>query len=207
MPRHRPGSLHQSNKRFKSKHASKGALKERNSGKVERSTGGGPKHQSTAAAQQKLNRKNAARMAQQRLRQQRVDQLRIFQGRSGAPRICAVIPLCADVSASRVVNDLFNDQVRAGMDCDITSDNRHRILDLTSRFKQKLQFIELDRPHDSTFYKHFLSVLDACKVADCVLFVVSAREDVDEYGKLLITAIRAQGVPSSLAIAEVGLHF
>jgi len=58
---------------------------------------------SSNAAQTRLNRKNAAKQAQQTKRQALVAATRVFSGVDGAPRIVAVIPLCPDVDAKQVV--------------------------------------------------------------------------------------------------------
>jgi hypothetical protein len=73
------------------------------------------------------------------------------------------------------------------------------------QFKQRqrvqLQLMPLSRSVGD--YAHFVDVLDACKVADFVLFLLSAKEEVDQFGLDLLAAIRAQGLPSSLAIVQV----
>ena len=65
---HRPGTLHQTNKPFKSKHSSKGQVKETSRGRVERAHAKGPKsHQ-----QNKADRRNAAKQLQRAKREVRV---------------------------------------------------------------------------------------------------------------------------------------
>lgn len=102
--RHRSGGLKQSNKPFKSKHASKNALKEKskgmcrkkplngrlcsrdltvNLGKINRTSikqrGQGPSN--------KADRRHAARVAQQKKRSEVYETTRVFEGRDGAPKI------------------------------------------------------------------------------------------------------------------------
>ena len=40
------------------------------------------------------------------------------------------------------------------------------------------------------------AVLDIAKVADVLLLVASAEHGVDEFGKLLVSCIKAQGTPA-----------
>ena len=60
-------------------------------------------HSTAAAAQLRVNRKNAAKQAQLRKRQELVNATRLFNGTDGTPRIVAVVPLTSDVSARSVV--------------------------------------------------------------------------------------------------------
>lgn len=63
------------------------------------------------------------------------------------------------------------------------------------RFKQKLQYII---PQD----RDFRTALDACKVADFVIFILSAIEEVDEYGETLLRAIESQGISNVSTIVQ-----
>ena len=65
------------------------------------------------------------------------------------------------------------------------------------RFKQKIQFVLLER--------NFIDILDACKVADYILFVISAEVEVDKFGELCLRAIQSQGPPTVITTAMVGL--
>lgn len=61
----------------------------------------------------------------------------------------------------------------------------------TDRFKQKLQFVPLQR--------NYIDIMDAAKVADFILFVMSAVEEVDKFGEMVLAGIQSQGVPSVVA--------
>jgi pre-rRNA-processing protein TSR1 len=63
------------------------------------------------------------------------------------------------------------------------------------QFKQKMQLIPTNR--------HLLEILDAAKVADMILFVLSAEEEVDKFGELCMTTLRSQGIPSTLSFVQV----
>jgi pre-rRNA-processing protein TSR1 len=47
-----------------------------------------------------------------------------------------------------------------------------------------------------------LDVLDAVKLCDFAVFVVSAKEEVDKFGELLLSSILAQGLPQSLCVIQ-----
>ena len=60
------------------------------------------------------------------------------------------------------------------------------------RFKTSLQFFHLP-------YRNLYAALDACKVADYVLFVLSPSVEVDAWGDMLLRALQAQGLPHVVA--------
>jgi pre-rRNA-processing protein TSR1 len=63
------------------------------------------------------------------------------------------------------------------------------------RFKQKIQWIVLKRD--------LFPVLDACKVADFVVLVLSANREVDEHGELILRSIEAQGISNAIPVVQV----
>jgi pre-rRNA-processing protein TSR1 len=65
----------------------------------------------------------------------------------------------------------------------------HRV----ERFKTSLQFITVP-------YKLFYAALDACKVADYVLFILSSVVEVDNWGDTLLRTLQAQGLPSVVSV-------
>lgn len=74
------------------------------------------------------------------------------------------------------------------------SDDPH--LDLSrraERFKTSLQFITLP-------YRNFYATLDACKVADYVVFALSSEVEVDTWGDTLLRALQAQGLPEVITV-------
>ncbi|KAJ1551509.1 hypothetical protein HK096_009670 [Nowakowskiella sp. JEL0078] len=177
---HRSGSK-QSNKTFKSRHATKGQNKAKSKGKVDTTSKIVPPK--SVYSQNKANRKNQAKLLQQKKREELISSNRLFMGASGAPKIVAIIPLCPDIISQDVVKSFFDSM---GMDFPIQ--NGPIVLNIVDRFKQKLQFIPLKR--------NLFDILDAVKVADYVLFVVSASVEVDKFGDLCIATIKSQGIPS-----------
>ncbi|KAF9944828.1 hypothetical protein BGZ72_001917 [Mortierella alpina] len=173
--------LKQQNKPFKSKHLSKSSLRDKAKGKVERVS---IKHQSSKGLSNRTDRRNTARLLQQKKREELFRKTKIFDGKNGTPKVVAVVALCADVSADDAVRKLFAsvDQVPA---------NSGPVLMTTDRFKQKLQFIPLQR--------NYIDIMDAAKVADFIFFVMSAVEEVDKFGEMVLSGIQSQGVPSVVA--------
>ncbi|KAG0100718.1 hypothetical protein BGZ93_006603 [Podila epicladia] len=170
--------LKQANKPFKSKHQTSRSLRDKAKGKVERVS---VKTQSTRGFSNRTDRRNAARLLQQKKREELFRKTKIFDGKNGTPKVVAVVPLCPDVSAEDAVANLFAsvDQVPA---------NKGAVLMTSDRFKQKLQFIPLQR--------NYIDIMDAAKVADFIVFVMSAVEEVDKFGLMVLSGIQSQGVPS-----------
>lgn len=162
----------------------------------------------TAAAQSRLNRRNTAKQVQVRKRQALIAATRIFNGVDGAPRIVAVIPLCNDLRSRDAVEALARS---LDIDCSSCPDAglwrmkyaapSLRLSFLSSdilsyraeRFKTSLQFSLLP-------YRSLYAALDACKVADYVVFTLSAVEEVGEWGDLLLRCLQAQGLPEVVTI-------
>ena len=67
---------------------------------------------------------------------------------------------------------------------------RHRNRDChrAERFKTSVQFLSLR-------YGDVFSALDACRVADYVVFVLSSSVEVDKRGDTLLRTLQAQGLP------------
>ena len=63
------------------------------------------------------------------------------------------------------------------------------------RFKQNLQYLCPGRD--------LFQVLDNCRVADYVLFVISSEGEVDERGELLLRSIENQGIPTAYTAVQV----
>ncbi|EPT04631.1 hypothetical protein FOMPIDRAFT_1034765 [Fomitopsis schrenkii] len=186
---HRP-SLKQQNKPFKSKHSTKGSLKEAAKGKVTRQS---PKttHASNVAAQTRLNRRNNSKQAQTKKRQELISATRIFNGVDGAPRIVAIVPLTDDASAQEVAVTLAQsvDPSAEGP----SNDGAWKLG--ADRFKTSLQFIPLP-------YKQLYATLDACKAADYVVFVLSSNVEVDAWGDTLLRTLQAQGLPEVVTVVS-----
>ncbi|KAI0929943.1 hypothetical protein AcV5_006777 [Taiwanofungus camphoratus] len=186
---HRP-TLKQQNKRFKSKHSTKGSLKEAAKGRLARqSLRTAPT--SNAAAQSRLNRRNNAKQTQVKKRQALISATRLFSGVDGAPRIIAIVPLTDDVLATNVASALAESLGASAEERLESGVWRLR----AERFKTSLQFIPLP-------YKHIYATLDACKAADYVVFALSPNVEVDTWGDTLLRTLQAQGLPGVVTVVS-----
>ncbi|KAG1459953.1 hypothetical protein G6F46_006023 [Rhizopus delemar] len=186
MHRHRPGSLHQSNKPFKSRHASKGALKEVSKGKVNRASvkQGGLKTLS------KTDRRHAAKILQQKKREEITRTSRIFEGRQGAPKIVPVLPLCPDSEVDSAISALYRS---LGQEVPKNALEEPTVLHV-ERFKQKIQLVPLKR--------NFLDILDAFKVADFGILLMSSDVEVDKFGINCLLGILNQGLVNVVPVVQ-----
>ena len=149
----------------------------------------------------KLDRRNQAKQKRLASRHAHLDAASVFAGKHGAPRIVAVVPLSDRVDGVQVVKSLA-----AGADVEIdvkvvkssiAAEGRIRVE--FERFKQRLQFV-LGRADT-------ISVLDTCRLADFVLFVISP-EDVllDEWAQELLKVVESQGVSNVLVAIQVMMN-
>lgn len=180
-------------------------------GKVDDTSASGARRTGHQQMMSKIDRRNKARQIQSNKQRDHERETRIFKGRDAAPRIVAVVPLCDDVSSSRAVQQLLKsldiaaDVPETGIfttwcvrplvchfeaSCCLLG---HRI----ERFKQRIQWVVMR--------KDLLAVLDGCKAADFVLFVVSANTEVDSFGESIIRGVEAQGVSTTVVAVQVSL--
>lgn len=136
----------------------------------------------------KLDRRNQNKQRQQAKFQERQKENSVFNGRDGAPRNVAVIPLCADADAAEAVRSL-NTSIDIEQDISLGT-NRVPI----DRFKQKLQYVAL--PRDLT------ACLDAARVADFVVLVLSADVEVDDIGELILRSVESQGLTTLFTVVQ-----
>ncbi|KAI9499343.1 hypothetical protein BDB00DRAFT_880972 [Zychaea mexicana] len=183
--RHRPGRLHQSNKPFKSRHASKGSLREKSKGKVNRTA----IKRSGVRTVGKVDRRNAAKLEQQRKREELTRTHRIFEGRHGAPKIVPVLSLCPDTDVHVAIASLYRSLGQEPPSTPYESS----ILNV-ERFKQKLQLVPLRR--------NFVDVMDAFKVADMAILLLSAEVEVDQFGINCLLGVLNQGLVSVTPVVQ-----
>ncbi|PLB40217.1 small subunit rRNA maturation protein TSR1 [Aspergillus candidus] len=185
---HHRSTTKSANKSYKPRHASKGTLKDREKGKVERSERGTRKtpHQQLMS---KLDRRNQARQRQQVKHQEKAQTVSVFAGQHGAPRHVAIVPLTPDIDIPAVVRSL-NESVDASSDMSDDSVSRVHI----ARFRQSLQYIPAK--YD------LMNALDVCRMADFVVFVLSAEEEVDEEGEMLLRSVEGQGISNVVALVQ-----
>ncbi|KAF2689109.1 DUF663-domain-containing protein [Lentithecium fluviatile CBS 122367] len=185
---HHRSTTKQPQKSFKSRHASKSALKELSKGKVEGFERGSRKtpHQQVMS---KFDRRNRAKQMRLNKDHEHAKATNVFAGKDGAARIVAVIPLCKDVSAAGAVRSL-NTSLEVEEDVPDVGWTCVRV----DRFKQKIQYL--------TVRRDLLASLDACRIADFVVFVLSADEEVDKEGELILKAVESQGISNCFTVVQ-----
>ena len=177
-----------SHKPFKSRHATKGMIKDLTKGKI----GGYQKGSRKTPHQQvmsKMDRRNQAAQKRQVKHQENVKSASVFAGQHGAPRIVAVVPLSQDVDARDAVHKLNRG---LDLDVDVAAVGSTRIK--VDRFKQTIEYVPVDFG--------MLTALDSCRVADFVIFVMSPNEEVGDQGELMLKAIENQGVSNVLTMVQ-----
>lgn len=187
---HHRATTKTTHKAYKPRFTSKNALRDRSKGRVESAERG---HRKTPHQQvmSKFDKKNQAK--QRRLaRQETHDRARsIFNGKDGAARVVAVVPLSSDIDASVAIEKL-NASLEIGHQPHMPKD-----CFTVDRFKQKLHYVPVARD--------ISAAMDACRVADYVLCLLSAKEEVDELGELMLKSIETQGV-SNIYTAATDLN-
>lgn len=136
----------------------------------------------------KLDRRNQAKQRQATKHKEHLKEGSVFAGRDGAPRNVAVIPLCADSDAIAAVRCL-NQSV--DLDQEVALGTTRAPVD---RFKQKVQYVAL--PRDLT------ACLDAARVADFVVLILSADVEVDDLGELILRSVESQGLSTLFTVVQ-----
>ncbi|KAI0381527.1 DUF663-domain-containing protein [Hypomontagnella monticulosa] len=171
-------------KSFKSKKATKGALRDQAKGKVPNERRKTP-HQQVMS---KFDRRNQAKQRQLAKHREHQKETSVFSGRDGAPRIVAVVPLCTDIDVPAAISNL-----NGSLDIESeVSETSFRVS--VDRFKQKLQYVPVNR--DLT------ACIDAARVADYVVFVLSSEVEVDALGELIIRSIENQGMSTLFTVVQ-----
>lgn len=136
----------------------------------------------------KLDRRNQAKQRQMNKAREHQSETSVFVGKDGAPRNVAVIPLCADSDAAAAIQSL-NGSV------DIEAEAHDGPLRVSvDRFKQKLQYIPLTRDLNTC--------LDAARVADFIVLVLSADVEVDDLGELILRSVESQGMSTLFTVVQ-----
>lgn len=175
-------------KAFKSRHSTKGSIKDLLKGKIE----DGEKRNRKSLHQQvmsKIERRHHARQLKQLKHRDNIKSTSVFSGQNGAPRIVAVIPLCEN-NDSRLAVRKLNQEIGIQQEIFTTGPSRVRV----DRFKQNITYVPVSRD--------LLSALDACRVADFVILLLSPTQDAGEEGELLLRAIEGQGVSNVLTMVQ-----
>ncbi|PQE07263.1 hypothetical protein CJF31_00004963 [Rutstroemia sp. NJR-2017a BVV2] len=175
-----------SHKSFKSRKATKGALKEISKGKVQDLSHRKTPHQQLMS---KFDRRNQARQKQQLKHKEHLRDLNVFHGKDGAPRIVALVPLCDDVNAAEAVRSLTG-----SVDTTVDVPEEGVVRADIDRFKQKIQYIITK--------KELFACMNAGRVSDFVVFILSPEQEVDELGELIIRSVESQGLSTTLTVVQ-----
>ncbi|KAI6355635.1 hypothetical protein MCOR25_008130 [Pyricularia grisea] len=174
---HRP-TTKVGNKPFKSRKATKGAIRTLAKGKVP--TEKGQRKTQHQQVMSKLDRRNQSRQKLLNKQREHRSDNQVFAGRDGAPRNVAVIPLCADGDAADAIRSL---NLSLDIEAEVSPGCTRVSVD---RFKQKLAYFPVARD--------LATCLDAARVADFVILVLSAEVEVDQLGELILRSVESQGV-------------
>ncbi|KLJ10910.1 hypothetical protein EMPG_13763 [Blastomyces silverae] len=186
VPHHHRNTTKSLNKTFKSKHLSKGALKDLSKGKIDERGSRKTPHQQLMS---KLDRRNQARQKQRLKHQNKSESVSIFSGQNAASRHVAVIPLADTVDTDAAIRSL-----NESLDISETDIQGHTCRVRIERFKQNILYLPTK--------KDLISALDACRLADFVIFILPADDTLDEGAELMLRAIEGQGISNMLAVTQ-----
>ncbi|KAL8670584.1 MAG: hypothetical protein Q9168_004877, partial [Polycauliona sp. 1 TL-2023] len=174
-------------KPFKSRHATKSYIKELTKGKVDRDRGSRKTpHQQVMS---KIDRRNQAKQIRQIKHKENIKSTTVFAGHDGAPRIIAVLPLCDDCDATAAIQKL-NQSVMPDSPLPVEGPLRLRV----ERFGQSVLYVPVKRD--------LVAAINAGRVADFVLFLLSPDREVGDDGEQLIRAVESQGVSNVLTMVQ-----
>ncbi|KAL9599804.1 MAG: hypothetical protein Q9219_003590 [cf. Caloplaca sp. 3 TL-2023] len=175
-------------KQFKSRHATKGLIKELTKGKIERHERGSRKtpHQQVMS---KLDRRNQAKQLRQIKHQENAKATSVFAGQNGAPRIVAVVPLCGDCDAVAAIKNLDK-----SVDSDVGVPAEGPWTVRVERFAQNIIYVPVQR--------EIIASTTACKIADFVVFLLSSSQEAGDDGEQLIRAVEGQGVSNVVTMVQ-----
>ncbi|KHJ32223.1 putative pre-rrna processing protein tsr1 [Erysiphe necator] len=173
-------------KPFKSRKATKGFLKEIQKGKLDKATQRKNPHQQVMS---KLDRRNQNRQKLLAKQKEHSQETKIFAGRNGAARIVAVIPLCVDSNAAAVVKSLSKS---LDIITEVPDEGLCRVS--IERFKQDIHYITVKRD--------LISCLDAARIADFIIFILSPDQEVDYLGETIIRSVEGQGLSTLLTVVQ-----
>ncbi|KAK1907416.1 hypothetical protein P3342_005742 [Pyrenophora teres f. teres] len=138
---HHRSTTKKDKKGFKSRHATKGALKEQSKGKVNSlSFEFGSRKTPHQQVMSKFDRRNRAKQMRLNKDHEHAKSTNVFAGKDGAPRIAAIIPLCADVSTADAARSL-----NASVDVEDEVPEAGWTRTTVDRFKQKVQYLIVKR--------------------------------------------------------------
>jgi len=137
----------------------------------------------------KFDRRNRAKQMRLNKDSEHAKNTNVFAGKDGAPRIVALVPLCSDISTAAAARSL-----NAALDIQEEVPEAGWTRTNVDRFKQKIQYL--------IFKRDLLECLDACRIADFVVFILSASEEVDAEGELILKSVESQGISNTFTVVQ-----
>lgn len=137
----------------------------------------------------KFDRRNQNKQKQQAKHRENLREKNIFAGRDGAARIVAIIPLCDGTDAAAAATSLSN---ALDIAAKVPTEGLFQVK--IDRFKQKIQYIIVR--------KNLMECLDAGRIADLIIFVLSPDQEVDHVGESIIRCIENQGLSTLLTVVQ-----
>ncbi|KAK5404647.1 ribosome biogenesis protein tsr1 [Exophiala xenobiotica] len=187
---HHRSTTKQEHKPFKSRHASKSALKDAAKGKIESTRA--EKGQRKTPHQQvmsKLARRNQAKQLRRNHNEKKDGEEHIFQGADGAAKHIAIVPLSSSIDPYSAIN-VLNESV------DVTgvAVPNGTVPVRVDRFRRNLLYLPVSFD--------LLLALDVCKLADWVVFVLDAEQTFGEEEDLFLKALEGQGITNVTAVVQ-----
>jgi pre-rRNA-processing protein TSR1 len=195
-PHHHRSTTKVSQKSFKSKHATKGALKEKAKGRIATFEPGERKtpHQQVQT-KLKTTRKNAAKQKRLQQHASRAKAGSMFAGRHGAAKVVAVISLGQTVDIGSALWELKSaESEESSRPAELDAGN---VSWYVERFRQNMTLLSCGGD--------IMEVLELARMADYVLFVMDSVEPVSEQSETILRAVESQGISTVLACVQVCL--
>lgn len=177
-------------KPFKSRFASKSALKDKAKGKIEtRSAERGQRKTPNQQVMSKFARRNQAKQLRTHHKDKREGEEHIFQGADGAAKHIAIIPLSNTTDPYSAIRALNN-----SVDLVIPETSSGTVPVRVDRFRRNLHYLP------ASF--DLLNALDVCKLADWIVLVLDAEQTFDEEEDMFLRALEGQGITNVTAVVN-----
>ncbi|XP_049848585.1 pre-rRNA-processing protein TSR1 homolog [Schistocerca gregaria] len=190
---HRPGPFNRPKKPFKSKHATKGQIKKSNRGRVGLALNAG-----SNALAGKLERRNRAKQVQKNKHKAFMAKNRLGHVNQGPPKFIAMVALSSQIDLDCSMSFLLQHIGFSKDQIAFCTENSGPVVVSVPKVKSRFCIYKLSC--------HSLeSMMNIIKACDFVLFFMSMDEPIDSRGRSILSALLAQGLPSSMGVL-IGLN-
>ncbi|CAF4027911.1 unnamed protein product [Adineta steineri] len=190
---HRPGALKQQNKAFKTgRHRSQHEIKRSTQGRV-----ADKKHARSLkrlGVTPKQNRVNTAVQIRKQKLQANKEARQTIGAIDGVPQIITVIPLSSDVNVFSII-ELLTNSIDDTKSSDIATECGARIY-TCPKLRSKFCFL-------TPTPTNFENILDAAKLSDTIIYVISASSGISIEGDYLLDLINVHCLPGSIIYSVV----